>query len=150
MRAFLKKKYEKQLEKIDIEIDTIFTEIETYIKENKISQHNKKLLDQKIKQYTKYVIQVEMLRKDDIEMLLEGEYEPWPIYQYRYVVTDDDIFILAVQLDPLGQYYIILSIVFIIGFIILFVVSLSYFISRKQKYLRKIGNGLDILEGGYA
>jgi len=146
--SFPKKKYEKQLEKIDIEIDTIFTEIETYIKENKISQHNKKLLDQKIKQYTKYVIQVEMLRKDDIEMLLEGEYEPWPIYQYRYVVTDDDIFILAVQLDPLGQYYIILSIVFIIGFIILFVVSLSYFISRKQKYLRKIGNGLDILEGG--
>lgn len=145
---FAQKKYEKALDKIDLEVDTIFLEIETYIKENKINHYNQYLLDQELKRYLPYVLDVRIYNKDELEILLLEEYEPWPIYQYQYVVTEDHIYILAVKLDTIGKYYTIVSIMFIIGFITLFVISLSYFISRKQKYLRKIGQGLDILEGG--
>lgn len=138
----------KLYDKLDQQVKGIADEVEAYIRSRKIGEKNEHLLDEKLSTYKNTEIVVQMFRKDEIEILLEGSYDIWPVFQNHYVVTEQHIFIISIQLDDYEKYSVWISVVYLGSFILLFVIALSYFISRKQRYLRNIGMGLDILEAG--
>ncbi len=148
--TYIDNSFNSHYDKYRNELKGVFDDLEEFITDNNLGKNDLDKLEKEVEKYPKYNFYLDVFDKDDIWVILDEDTNTigWPILLTDYVQTDKNVFALSGSVKSLDDFFGIISIVMPLMFIIIFIVALSFFIGRKQKYLINIANSLDILEGG--
>lgn len=150
--TYMNSRYFKQIEDYTEQIDEGLQRAAQYIVDLDAGEEDIEALEALLNQdeYVKYVIFFREKGVDVVEFINEIELKVTEdaTVGTRYYENQNGVFIVVAQSASVLRALTVVSIVMFVVLVIIFISLFSLFVGRKEKYLRDIADGVDILSNG--